>query len=198
MEKGLKTLQTAGRTASRRELGAQNSTVHASGGIIDELEDCLDINHLSPTRERSRSHPNSDDGFNDSAIGPDADHPFATRGLEDPNHHSLRPSPQSSHQIPSFAQPYTTSSRGHTPPFLPPSRTFSIASSSAISSTSFTPTITAAPQFPSQLTQFPSQLPSARERQNSTGSGQTLPSFSAAFGMPSISSVARMPVTSMV
>ena len=196
MEKGLKTLQTAGRTAARRDRTTQHNTLY-SGGNVSDYEEYLDMNHLSPSREPSKSHPNSDDGFNDSAIGPDTEHLFTTRSLEDLNHHSLRPSPKSSHQAPSFTQSYPTPSRGHTPPVQPPARTFSNASSSAISSTGFTPTVTAAPQFPSQLPQFPSQLPSARERQNSTGSGQTLPSFSAAFGMPSISTVTRMPLTTI-
>ena len=97
------------------------------------------MNHLSTLREHSKSHPNSDDSFNDSAIGPDTD------------------------------------------------RQFSNASSSTISSTGYAPIA-----MPSHL---PLQLPSAREWQDSTGRGQTLSSFSAAFGTPGIASVARMPLT---
>ena len=192
MEKGLKTLQTAGRAASRRERdrALENTALHPSGAISD-FDDYLT---LSPSRERSRSHPNSDDGFNDSAIGPDTDPSFT------------RPSPRLSHQAPSTfsnnISSYPTPSRNHSPASFPPppNRTFSNASSISVlsSNAGFTPTSLSGTQ-----PLFPSQLPSAsaRERQNSISgsgtSGQTLPSFSTTFGMPSLSKMAALPVTSM-
>ncbi len=215
MEKGLKTLQATGRTAARRDRNVQENALHPSSNA-SEFGDYVDMSHRSPSREYPQSHPNSDDGFNDSAIGPDVDHPLIGRScIEDNNnnnniaHHSLRTSPQSTHNPPPFNHhAYPTPSRGHTPPFPPPTRTFSNASSSALSSTDFTPTIPIATKFPSQLyhSNFGTQIPAAeRQRQNSlnnssknnNNSGQTLPSFSDAFGMPSITGVSRMPLTSM-
>ncbi|MCJ1455961.1 hypothetical protein MMC28_006318 [Mycoblastus sanguinarius] len=131
MEKGLKTLKTAGRHASRRE-----RATFGGSDFGDEISDSH-VSHIS--RERSKGHGEDDESFNDSAIAiaPDTDHSFTTgaAGLS-----SSRPSYGSRQSF------------------------------SSASSTGFTPTITASPQF------APVQQ-------------QTLPSFSSAFGMPSISSV---------
>lgn len=158
MEKGLKTLQSAGRTAARRERS------HITDDYLENLS-----NDHSPIRSRSKSQDNASDGFNDSAIGPDNESPFASRGQDDQQHQA----------------PYSAGSR-----FSTPIRTFSTSSSSL---SSLTPTITASPQF--SIVHTPS-IPQSQQQQQ-----QTLPSFSATFGMqnlgsdsmPSISSVMRSP-----
>jgi len=140
MEKGLKTLQSAGRTASRRD---RERTANIDDFTGDFLGD-----HFGP-RSRSRSHDNISDGFNDSAIGQDPDHPFSR---------------QEDIPVPHSAGGISSSSRSFTP-----NLTFSKNSSTL---PGFTPTITAAPQLPMVQSPTPTQQ-------------QTLPSFSAAFGMPS-------------
>lgn len=160
MEKGLKTLQSTGRTAARRE------RTH----LTDDFPDHLSNDH-SPIRSRSRSQDNISDGFNDSAIGPDNEAPFVSRGQDNPHHQP----------------PHSAGSR-----FSTPIRTFSTSSTSL---SSLTPTVTASPQF--SILHSPS-MPQSQQQQ------QTLPSFSAAFGMqslvsetmPSISSMMRSPRSS--
>ncbi|CAD6564487.1 MAG: hypothetical protein ASARMPREDX12_002683 [Alectoria sarmentosa] len=152
MEKGLKTLQTVGRTASRREARANLGREIDS----DEISDSRFPPHR---RERSRSHQDEEDGFNDSAIGPE-DHPFVNSNAFG--------SSRDDHQ----QAPYSAGGMSNPSPSYSSARSFSINSNASSSLAGFTPTVTAAPQFPS-LHQQP----------------QTLPSFSAAFGMPSISAV---------
>ena len=152
MEKGLKTLQTAGRTASRRE-------ARANLGHDFDSDEISDSRFSLSGRERSRSNQDDEDGFNDSAIGPD-DHPFVngnTFGSSRDDH------PQAS---------YSSGGLSNPSPSYSSARSFSINSNASSSLAGFTPTVTAAPQLPS-IHQQP----------------QTLPSFSAAFGMPSISAV---------
>ena len=150
MEKGLKTLQTAGRTASRREARAN-------------MGHDFDADEISegrfPRHEHSRSHQDQEDGFNDSAIGPE-DHSFASGNAFG--------SSRDDHQQAS----YSAGGMSNPSPSYTSARSFSINSNASSSLPGFTPTVTAAPQFPS-VHQQP----------------QTLPSFSAAFGMPSISAV---------
>ncbi len=152
MEKGLKTLQTAGRTASRRE-------ARANLGHDFDSDDISDSRFPPSRRERSRSHQDEEDGFNDSAIGPE-DHPFA-------NGNNFGPSRDDHQQA-----PYSAGGMSDPLPSYSSARSFSINSNASSSLAGFTPTVTAAPQFPSVHPQ-----------------PQTLPSFSAAFGMPSISGV---------
>ncbi len=160
MEKGLKTLQTAGRTASRRE--------RRNLGISD-FDDEITDSRFNSRQDRSNSHQHEDDGFNDSAIGPDdANHPFAQIHSRDEQNQA----------------PYSAGS-GSTPPSFGSDRRVSY--STAASSTGYTPTITATPQFPSQMINPQQTLPAPFPQQNQ----QMLPSFSSAFGMPSISSVMR-------
>lgn len=172
MEKGLKTLQAAGRTASRRERNASHSALPSISDVeaeeINPYSDCI-------IQQSSKSRPHSEDNFNDSAIGQEGEHPFTFGGP------SARSSPPSSNQILSqYHHPYPTPTGGHSPQFPPPLRTYSNASD--MSSMGLTPTITAAPPFPSQLSlanpsvQFPSQ-------RRSSGGGQQLPSFNDAFGL---------------
>ena len=150
MEKGLKTLQTAGRTAARRERASQ-------GGDLDR-DDSEITDSRYPTSRRSKSHHEDDDrSFNDSAIGPDADHPFIST-----NRHDDQP-----YAIPSTTPSYSSSGRSY----------------STASSTGYTPTITAAPQFGSPMLAQSQSLPPFQPQQ------PTLPSFSSAFGIQSISSV---------
>ena len=154
MEKGLKNLQTAGRTASRREARANQGPDFDSDEMIDS--------RLSLSgRERSRSNQDEEDGFNDSAIGPD-DHSFV--------HGSVFGSSRDDHQ----QAPYPPGSLPNPSPSYSSARSFSINSNASSSLAGFTPTVTAAPQFPSNHQQT-----------------QTLPSFNATFGMPGISSVLR-------
>lgn len=142
MEKGLKTLQAAGRTASRRER-------QPFGGSDIEYDEITDSRYPPQQRDCTKSHQDDvDDGFNDSAIGPDADRSYA------PSTHNEQ-------------APY--SGGNNTPPYSS-SRSFSISSS-----TGYTPTITAAPQFSPQPVHY-----------------QTLPSFSSAFGVPSIPSISSV------
>ena len=106
-----------------------------------------------------RSRSHHSDNFNDSGLGNEGDHPFT------------RDEP-----------PYSATST--TLPTFPSPRTHSIASS-----TGYTPTITAAP-YPSTLQPSPPlqqqhNLPPSFSQQPQ----QTLPSFSSAFGLQSISSV---------
>ena len=150
MEKGLKTLQTAGRTATRRERASL-------GGDLD-LDDSEITDSRCPPSRRSKSHHEDDDhSFNDSAIGPDADHPFISTNRHD----------DQSYAIPSATPSYSSSGRSY----------------STASSTGYTPTITAAPQFGSPMLAQSQSLPPFQPQQ------PTLPSFSSAFGMPSISTV---------
>lgn len=152
MEKGLKTLQTAGRTASRRE-------ARANLGHDFDSDDISDSRFLPSRRERSRSHQDEEDGFNDSAIGHE-DHPFI-------NSNAFGSSREEHQQA-----PYSAGGMSNPSPSYSSARSFSINSNASSSLPRFTPTVTAAPQFPA-IQQQP----------------QTLPSFSAAFGMPSISAV---------
>ena len=150
MEKGLKTLQTAGRTATRRERAGL-------GGDLD-LDDSEITDSRYPPSRRSKSHHEDDDhSFDDSALGTDADHPFIST---------------SRHDDQSYAVPSAT------PSYSPSGRSYSTASSAG-----YTPTITAAPQFGSPLLAQSQSLPPFQPQQ------PTLPSFSSAFGMPSISTV---------
>ena len=105
MEKGLKTLQVAGRAASRRDrIIVQNDALQSSN-----FDDFVDRTQRSPLPERSKQDPMSDDGFNDSAIGsaigPDVEHTPLIGNL-DPvmreNHH-----PNSDRQtIPGFRETF--------------------------------------------------------------------------------------------
>lgn len=72
MRTGLKTLQTASRSASRRE------RIHDK--FDDADYDDKSANCYFPPRRRfhSESHQEDVDDFNDSSIGPDADDPFLT------------------------------------------------------------------------------------------------------------------------
>lgn len=151
MEKGLKTLQTASRTASRREALANPNPDFDS----DEM---LDSRFHPSRRDRSKSDQDEDGGFNDSGI---------VIGSEDPSfvNGTAFGSSREDHQ----QAPYSAGGMSHPSPSFSPARSFSINSSASSSLAGFTPTVTAAPQFPPQP--------------------QTLPSFSAAFGMPSISAV---------
>lgn len=157
MEKGLKTLQSAGRTASRRE----RQHFGGSDGEYDEITD----SRFPPTRrDRSKSHlDDGDDGFNDSALGPDADHPFLI-GAQSDQHRSYASSTHNEQA------PYTGGTA--TPPYSS-GRSFSTSSS-----TGYTPTITAASQYSPQPVHY--QQP------------QTLPSFSSAFGVPNIPSISSV------
>lgn len=166
MEKGLKTLQTAGRTASRRE--RQNLGL---GDFDDEITD----SRFSSNRDRSNSHRNEDDDFNDSAIGhEDPSHPFAHGGSSRDEQNQA---------------PYSAGSGSTPPPFGSPDRRVSY--STANSSTAYTPTIVKPPMFPSQIQHTQQTLPSpySQQQQMLPNPQQQLPSFSSAFGMPSISSV---------
>ena len=148
MEKGLKTLQTSGRTATRRE----RQTHPHSGSECDE-------DFYPSFREPSRSRQHSED-YTDSALGPD-DH--FNRSTEDPFSHPHHPPHQQRHST----QP---SPINRTPPFPAPGRTFS--QSSTLSS-NFTPTLSTAPPFPSEL---------SHSRPSPNQSSRMLPSFSSAFG----------------
>lgn len=152
MEKGLKTLQTAGRTASRRE-------ARANLGHDFDSDEIPDGRFPPSRRERSRSHQDEEDGFNDSAIGP-----------EDPSfvNGNAFGSSRDDHQ----RTPYSAGGMSNPSPSYSSARSFSINSNASSSLAGFTPTVTSAPQLPSSHQQ-----------------PQTLPSFSAAFGMPSISAV---------
>lgn len=169
MEKGLKTLQTAGRTATRRERTAQH---------LQPSPDIEENRYLLQPQlyERSKSHPSSemDESFNDSAIGPDpAEQPFSTSfNLSSPP--SVQRNAQAIHPYrPSYAESYT-------PPSRPPVRTFSDASLSSLSSAAgFTP--------------MPTQLPSQISNVRHSPTPQKLPSFSAAFGIST--GMMRAPVT---
>ena len=154
MEKGLKTLQTAGRTASRRE-------ARANLGHNFDSDEISDSRFPLSRRERSRSHQDEEDGFNDSAIGPE-DHPFVNSNAFGSG------SSRDDHQ----QTMYSAGGISNPSPSYSSARSFSINSNASSSLAGFTPTVTAAPQVPS-IHQQP----------------QTLPSFSAAFGMPSISAV---------
>ena len=154
MEKGLKTLQTAGRTASRRE-------ARSNQGHDFDSDDISDSRLTLSGRERSRSHQDEEDGFNDSAIGPE-DHLLV--------HGSGFGSSRDDHQ----QAPFSAGSLPNPPPSYGSARSFSINSNASSSLAGFTPTVTASPQFPSSHQQ-----------------PQTLPSFNATFGMPGISAVLR-------
>ena len=151
MEKGFKNLQTAGRTASRREARA------TQGHDFDS--DISDTRFPSSRRERSRSHQDEEDGFNDSGIGPE-DHQFV-------NGNAFGASRDDHQQA-----PYSAGGMSNPSPSYSSTRSFSIHSNASSSLAGFTPTVTSAPQFPSVHQQ-----------------SQTLPSFSSAFGIPSISAV---------
>ena len=146
MEKGLKTLQTAGRTASRRE-------ARANLGHDFDSDEISDNRFPHPRREGSRSHQDEDEVFNDSAIGPEGN--------------SFGPS-RDEHQH----APYSAGGISNPSPSYSSARSFSINSNASSSLAGFTSTVTAPPPCPSAHQQ-----------------PQTLPSFSAAFGMPSISAV---------
>ncbi len=148
MGKGLKTLQTAYRTALRREAHANLSHDFDSDDISDS---CISLSR----RKRSQSHQDEEDGFNDSAIGPE-DHPFVKSNASGSSRDDHQQAPYSAGGI-FYPSPSTTPS-------------FSINSNAYSLLAGPTPTVTAAPQFP-----YIQQQP------------QTLPSFSVAFGMPSIS-----------
>ena len=149
MEKGLKTLQAAGRTASRREANLNHD------GDSDEV---LDNRFSSSQGERARSHQD-EDAFNDSGIGHE-DHQFVNGDL-------FRSSRDDHQQA-----PYSAGGLSNPSPSYSSTRSFSINSNASSSLAAYTPTVTAAP--PVSSAHQPSQ---------------TLPSFSAAFGMPSISAV---------
>lgn len=157
MEKGLKTLQATGRTASRREK-------QQFGDSDIECDEITDSRYPPPRRHRSKSHQDEvEEGFNDSAIGPDADHPFLM-GAQSEQNRSYASSTHNEHP------PY---SGGNVTPPLSSHRSFSISSS-----TGYAPTITAAPQYSPQPIYYQQQ--------------QTLPSFSSAFGVPSIPSISSV------
>lgn len=127
-----------------------------------DMDDDLPTHH-SPHSHRSRSHHS--DNFNDSGLGNEGDH------------HFTRDEP-----------PYSATSTTLTN-FPNSPRPHSITSS-----TGYTPTITAAPLYPSSsaLQQSPPlqqqhNLPPSFSQQQQQQ--QTLPSFSSAFGIQSISSV---------
>lgn len=166
MEKGVKTLQTAGRTASRRE--RQNV------GLSD-FDDEITDSRFGSNRDRSNSHRNDDDDFNDSAIGhDDPGHPFSHGG---------------SSRDEQIQAPYSAGS-GSTPPSFGSSDR-RVSYSTAASSTGYTPTIANTPIFSSQI-HNPQQIlptPYSHQPQMLPSPQQQLPSFSSAFGMPSISSV---------
>ena len=154
MEKGLKTLQTAGRTASRREARANRSHDPDSDDISDT--------RIPPSqRECSKSRQDEEDCFNDSGLGPD-DHSFGNGNAFGSSRDDHQQAPYSAGGMSNPSPPYSSA------------RSFSINSNASSSLAGFTPTVTAAPQFPSMHQQ-----------------PQTLPSFSTTFGMPSISAVLR-------
>ena len=153
MEKGLKTLQAAGRTASRRE-------ARANMGPEFDSDEMSDSRFSSSRRDRSRSHQDEEDVFNDSAIGPE-DHSFV-------NGNAFVSNRDDHQQI-----PYSAGGMSNPSPSYSSNRSFSINSNASSSIAGFTPTVTSAPPFPSTIHQ----------------QQQTLPSFSDAFGMPSISAV---------
>lgn len=153
MEKGLKTLQTASRTASRREARANPNSDFDSVEILEKP--------FHPSRrDRSGSHQD-EDPFNDSGIVVGSEeHSFV-------NGNALGSSREDHQQA-----PYSAGGLSNPSPSYSSARSFSINSNASSSLASFTPTVTAAPQFP-PVPQQP----------------QTLPSFSTTFGMPSISAV---------
>ncbi len=157
MEKGLKTLHAAGRTASRRD------RQHIGGDDV-EYEEITDSRYPPPRRDGSKSHQEDvDDAFDDSAIGPDAEHSFMIGGPYD--QHRSYASSTHNEQL-----PYTGGNI--TPPYS------SVRSYSTPSSTGYAPTITAAPKYSPQSVTY--QQP------------QTLPSFSSAFGVPNIPSISSV------
>ena len=135
MEKGLKTLQAAGRNASRRERQLNGSDIGSHTG-------------------------EGDDSFNDSGLGHDQDPSFLHR-----SHNEHQRSYASS--IHNEQQHYPGGTI--TPPY---SRSYSVSSSSNLGSNIVNTS-------PMALVQQPSPY------QHS----QTLPSFSSAFGQPSVSSM---------
>ena len=150
MEKGLKTLQTAGRTATRRE------RANLGNDLDPHNSDITDSRYATP--RRLESHQEGDEpSFNDSALGHSGNHPFITSSRHDD-------------------QPYTL-------PSATPSYSSSVRSYSTPTSTGYTPTIPNAPQFGSPMMAQSQSLPPFQPPQ------PTLPSFSSAFGMPSISAV---------
>ncbi|KAL2041479.1 hypothetical protein N7G274_005861 [Stereocaulon virgatum] len=150
MEKGLKTLQTAGRTATRRE------RANLGNDLDPHNSDIPDSRYATP--QQSGSHQEGDEpSFNDSGLGRSGNHPFTTNSRHDD-------------------QPYTL-------PSATPSYSSSVRSYSTPTSTGYTPTIPNAPQFGSPMMAQSQSLPPLQPPQ------PTLPSFSSAFGMPSISTV---------
>ena len=147
-------------TTGKSAIRREQGRLHSSFPGSSDIDEDLS-NHHSPQSHRSRSHSDENHSFNDSGLG--GDHTFN----QDEN-------------------PYSATSTT-LPPFPSPHRTLSITSS-----TTYTPTITAAP-YPasSSLQQSPPlqqqhHLPPSFSQQQQQ---QTLPSFSTAFGMQSISSV---------
>ena len=158
MEKGLKNLQTAARTASRREHHPSNSDPGYDGLSESPYSQ---QQHRAP-RDRSISHQDDGDEFNDSAIGPEADQLFLNSHQNE--HQRSYASSVHNEQGPNSAG--TT-----TPPYSSTGRSFSTSSS-----TMMTPSIAAG--FHSVQHSSPYQQPS-----------QTLPSFNSAFGMQSLGSM---------
>ena len=161
MEKGLKNLQNASRS-SKRSTG--------NGDIeYDRLsESSYTMQHHQMRQVRAKSHQDDGDDFNDSAIGPDADHSLLG-GY--PNEH------QRSYASSLHNEPVPYSAGTTTPPYSTTGRTFSTSSSSVM-----TPSITTAPAFQSVQQTSPYQQPS-----------QTLPSFNSAFGMQHLPGVVTRP-----
>jgi hypothetical protein len=154
MEKGLKTLQAAGRTASRRER-------RRIGSEDVQYDEITDSRYPPPQQDHSKPHQDDvDDG--DSAIGPDADQHFLIGAQGDRN------------------RSYLSSTRNeqvayHGGTITPP---FSNSTFSTPSSAIYTPNITAAPMYSPQPVTYQQS--------------QTLPSFSSAFGTPSIPSISTV------
>lgn len=149
MDKGLRNLLNLGKSATRRERNHQKA-------YSSDADD-----------DSSRSHPNSDDGFNDSAIGPDEHH--VGRSLEESSH------------LPHFFIGSSQQRRASHPPsgdHTPPSH-FGGARSWSSSTSSMSP-ISAPILFPSEMN---NSSPSSGRQQPRP----KLPSFNDTF--PSISSV---------
>ncbi|KAL9125578.1 MAG: hypothetical protein Q9217_005243 [Psora testacea] len=155
MEKGLITLQSIGRSASRRERNRTSNSLQADDNPLDTYVHGHGPSHFP--RSRSDSHDNNSENFNDSAIVTETDLPYATRPRDDEQQQA----------------PYSTGGLTNSPPSsLPTNRTPS-TSTVSFSIPSMTPTITAAPQFPSPTT------PGEPHR--------TLPSFNDGFSrLPSV------------
>ena len=160
MEKGLKNLQNAKRHSTR-------STANGDADYDRVLESSYTLQH-QVRQVRAKSHQDDGDDFNDSAIGPDADHSLVG-GY--PSEHQ-RSYASSLHNEPA---PYSAGTT--TPPYSSTGRTFSTSSSSVM-----TPSLATSTGF--QYVQHPSphQQPS-----------QTLPSFNSAFGMQSLGNVVTRP-----